>query len=59
MLDSFIRANKKHYLETLLEECKFEIKKTKMENLMNDDLDASLSDNETDSDSDIDNYSLE
>ena len=54
MLDSVIRANKKHYLETLLEECKFEIKKTKMENLMNDDLDASLSDNETDSDSDID-----
>ena len=54
MLDSVIRANKKHYLETLLEKCKFEIKKTKMENLMNDDLDASLSDNETDSDSDID-----
>ena len=53
MLDSVIRANEKHYLETLLEECKFEIKKTKMENLMNDDLDASLSDNETDSDSDI------
>ena len=54
MLDSVIKANKNHYLETLLEKCKFEIKKTKMENLMNDDLDASLSDNETDSDSDID-----
>ena len=27
MLDSVIRANKKYYPQTLLEECKYEIKK--------------------------------
>ena len=52
MVDSIIRVNKKYYPQTLLEECKYEIKKNKMENLINDDLDLSLSDNETDSDSD-------
>ena len=34
MLDSVIRVNKKHYSQTLLEECIYEIKNTKMENLM-------------------------
>ena len=29
MLDSVIRVNKKHYPQTLLEECIYEIKKTK------------------------------
>ena len=52
MLDSVIKVKKKYYPQTLLEECKFEIKKTKMENLINDDLDAGLSDDETDSVSD-------
>ena len=52
MVDSIIRVNKKYYPQTLLEQCKYEIKKNKMENLINDDLDLSLSDNETDSDSD-------
>ena len=52
MLDSVIKVKKKYYPQTLLEECKFEIKKTKMENLVNDDLDAGLSDDETDSVSD-------
>ena len=51
MLDSVIRANKKYYPETLLEECKYEIKKNKMENLINDDLNPSFSD-ESDSESD-------
>ena len=54
MLDSVIRLNKKHYPQTLLEECIYEIKKTKVENLINDDLDPSSSDNENDSDSDND-----
>ena len=49
MLDSAIRANKKYYPQTLLEECKYEIKKNKMENLINDDLDSSSSD-ESDND---------
>ena len=44
MLDSVIRANKKYYPQTLLE-CKYETKKNKMENLINDDLDP---DNEID-----------
>ena len=54
MLDSVVRIKKKYYPQTLLEECKYEIKKTKMENLINDDLEPSSSDNETDSDSDND-----
>ena len=44
VLDSVIRANKKYYPQTLLEECKYEIKKNKMENLINYDLDLSSSD---------------
>ena len=51
MLDSVIRANKKYYPQTLLEECKHEIKKNKMENLINDDLEPSSSD-ESDYESD-------
>ena len=39
MLDSVIRANKKHYPQKLQEECKYELKKNKMENFINDDLD--------------------
>ena len=44
MLDSVIRVNKKYYPQTLLEGCKYTIKKNKMENLINDDLDPSSSD---------------
>ena len=44
MLDCVVRANKKYYPEALLEECKYEIKKNKMKNLINDDLDLSSSD---------------
>ena len=44
MLDSVIRANKKYYPHTLLEERKHGIKKNKMESLINDDLDPRLSD---------------
>ena len=43
MLDSVVKVKKKYYLETLLEECRFEIKKTKMENFIDDDLEKSLS----------------
>ena len=38
MLDSVIRANKRHYPQTLLEECKCEQEKIKVENLIEDDL---------------------
>ena len=36
MQDSVIKVSKKYYPQTLLEECKHEIKKNKMENLIND-----------------------
>ena len=51
MLDSIITANKKHYPQTVPEECKYEIKKNKMGNLIVDDLDPSSSD-ESDNESD-------
>ena len=44
MLDSVVKVEKKYYPETLFEEWKYEIKKTKMENLIDDDLEKSLSD---------------
>ena len=46
-LDSIIRVSKKYYPQILLEQCKYEIKKSKMENLINDHLDLSSSDDET------------
>ena len=55
MLDSVIRVNRNQYPQTLLEECKCEIKKNKMKNLTGDDFDSSSSDgsdNESDSESD-------
>ena len=51
MLDSVSRVNKKYYPQTLLEECTCVIRKNKTENLINDDLDLSSSD-ESDNDSD-------
>ena len=55
MLDSVIRVNKKYYPQTFLEDCKYVIRKNKMENFINDDLDLSSSeesDNEPDNGSD-------
>ena len=51
MIDSVIRVNKKYYPQTLLEECKYVIRKSKMENLINNGLSLSSSeesDNEPD-----------
>ena len=53
ILDSVIKAKKKYYPQTLLEECKYEQEKIKMENLIDDDLEKSSSD-ESDSESDND-----
>ena len=59
MLDSVIKANKKYYPQTLLEECKYEQKRIKIKNLVDDDLEKSESDSEynhkKESDNDIDN----
>ena len=51
MLDSVIRANKNYYPQILLKECKYVIRKNKMENLINDVLDLTSS-NESDNESD-------
>ena len=52
LLDSVIKVRKKYYPQTLLEECKYEIK-NKTKNLVNEDLDlSSADDNESDDESD-------
>ena len=49
MLGSVIRVNKKYYAQTLLEECKYKIKKNRRDNFINDDLESDTeSDNESD-----------
>ena len=55
MLDSVDKVNKKYYSQIFLEERKYEIKKNKMENPVNDDFGSSssyVSDSEPDNDSD-------
>ena len=47
MLDSVIKARKRYYAQILLEECKYEQEKMQMENLTDDDLEKSLSDNDS------------
>ena len=54
MLDSVIKANKKYYLQTLLEECKYAQEKIKTENYIDEDLEKSDSNDETESDIDND-----
>ena len=61
MLDSVIRVNKKYYPQTLLDECKYVIRKNKMENLINNDLTLNSSDegdNESDNKSDNESNTL-
>ena len=53
-LDSVLRVSKKYYSQIFLEECKYVIRKNKMENLVNDDLDLISSDNDTNNESDND-----
>ena len=50
MIDSVIKANKKYYPQTLLEECKYVQEKIKTENYTDEDLEKSDSNNETKSD---------
>ena len=46
MLDSVIKANKKYYPQTLLEECKYVQEKIKTENYIDEDLVKSGSDSD-------------
>ena len=57
MIDSVIKANKKYYPQTLLEECKYIQEKGKTENYIDEELEKSESDSESNSEteSDIDN----
>ena len=57
MLDSIIKAKKKYYSQTLLEECKNVQEKMKIESIINDDLEKSESDSDSNDEieSDIDN----
>ena len=44
MLDSVVKGKKKYYPQTLLKKCKYELKKIKKENLIDDELEKSSSD---------------
>ena len=47
MLDLVIKANKIYYPQTLLEECKYTQEKMKIENYINEDLENSESDSDS------------
>ena len=57
MIDSVIKANKKHYPQTFLEECKYIQEKIKTENYIDEDLENSESNSNfnDETESDIDN----
>ena len=56
MIDSVIKANKKYYPQTFLEECKYVQEKIKIENHIDEDLEKSeYSDSNDETQSDIDN----
>ena len=57
MIDSVIKANKKYYPQTLLEECKYIQEKIKIVNHIDEDLESSKSDSDfnNETESDIDN----
>ena len=59
MLDSVIKANKKYYPQTFLEECKYEQKGIKTENYINEDLEISESDNDFNDETDNDSIDYE
>ena len=56
-LDSGIKANKKYYPQTFLEECKYVQEKIKTENYIDEDLEKSESDSDSNDETkyDIDN----
>ena len=56
-IDSVIKANKKYYPETLLEECKYIQEKIKIENYINEDLEKSESDSDSNNEIESDDES--
>ena len=57
IIESVIKANKKYYPQTVLEECKYIQEKIKIVNYINEDLENSESDSDSnnETESDIDN----
>ena len=56
MLDSVIKAKKKYYPQTLLEEYKYQQERIKIKNIINENLEKSESDeSDSEKESDIDN----
>ena len=55
MLDSVINANKKYCPQILLEECKYAQEKIKIENHIDNDLEKSESDGESNDETESDN----
>ena len=55
MIDSVIKANKKYYQQTLLEECKNVQEKIKTENYIDKDLEKSESDSDSNDETESDN----
>ena len=58
MIDSVVKGNKKYYPQTLLEECKYTQEKIKIVNHIDEDLENSDSNNETESDIDNEEKSI-
>ena len=54
MIDSVIKANKKYYPQTLLEECKYIQEKIKIENYINEDLENRESDSDSTNETEFD-----
>ena len=54
MIDSVIKANKKYYPQTFLEECKYIQEKLKIENYINEDLENSESDSDSNNEAESD-----
>ena len=55
MIDSVIKANKKYYPQTLLEECKYIQENIKIENYIDEDLEKSESDSDFNNEAESDN----
>ena len=59
MIDSVIRVNKKYYPPTVLEECKYEQEKIKIVNHIDEDLENSESDSDSNNEAESDIYNEE
>ena len=55
MLDSVVKANKMYYPQMSLEECKYAQEKIKIENLIDDNLEKTESDSDSNDETESDN----